>query len=230
MESQADCRNGKRRGPITPFRRRKPVVPPGAPRRNTDDPRETGFRFPGIVFTNLARAYSAGSECFRCGKQESRTPFFIPVEIRIAVCAPTVIQPDVHPLFKFETVTDAETAKRMIPGKRIDAPNVTRTDPRGHPVATVNPLAQFDLRHHAVPVAVAPFVITAHALHAAQRRIHVPGRHSHRKIPVKVVSQHAPFPRFLIPVEGNLYLPERMQRIAEPSREIFDIQISKEVG
>ena len=77
-------------------------------------------------------------------------------------------------------------------------------------------MPQFDLRLHQLFVAVAAFVVAAHALHAAHLGVHVPRGGSGRGVGVEVAGQHGPFPEFLVEVEGQREASERAARVAQP--------------
>ena len=113
-------------------------------------------------------------ERFRSGKQECRGAFAVPRQVLVAEIAPAVIEADVHAVLEFEAVAAAETAKRVSPAEFLRAPDLPAADPSHDAVAAVDFLPQFDLCLHQLFVAVAAFVVAAHALHAAHLGVHVP--------------------------------------------------------
>ena len=86
-------------------------------------------------------------------------------------------------------------------------------------MTAVDFLPQLDLRGHQVVVAVAPLVIAAHTLRAAQFGVEVPRRASDGEFCVEVVSQHHPFPEFDIGIDLHVDFAECFARVAEKAGE-----------
>ena len=112
-------------------------------------------------------------EGFGGREEEGRGAFAIPWQVLVAVDAPAVVEADVHPVLELEPVAAAEAVKGVVPAEFVGAPDLSAADPGYDAVAAVDFLAQLDLRLDEPFVAVAPFVVAAHAFHAAHLGVHV---------------------------------------------------------
>ena len=163
----------------------------------------------GIVGMGLLEGFGGREE-------EGRGTFAIPRQVLVAVDAPAVVEANVHPVLELEPVPAAEAVKGVVPAEFVGAPDLSAADPGHDAVAAVDFLAQLDLRLDKSFVAVAPFVVAAHAFHAAHFGVHVPRGGSGRGVGVEVAGQHGPFPEFLVEVEGQREASERAARVSQP--------------
>ena len=155
-------------------------------------------------------------EGFGGREEEGRGTFAIPRQVLVAVDAPAVVEANVHPVLELEPVPAAEAVKGVVPAEFVGAPDLSAADPGHDAVAAVDFLAQLDLRLDKSFVAVAPFVVAAHAFHAAHLGVHVPRRGAGREVGVEVVGEDGAFPEFLVEVEGQGEASEAAARIAQP--------------
>lgn len=142
-------------------------------------------------------------EGFGGREEEGRGAFAIPRQVLVAVDAPAVVEADVHPVLELEPVAAAEAVKGVVPAEFVGAPDLSAADPGYDAVAAVDFLAQLDLRLDEPFVAVAPFVVAAHAFHAAHLGVHVPRRGAGREVGVEVVGEDGAFPEFPVEVRRS---------------------------